>query len=35
MFNDENLEIDWKVPLASIQLSDKDKVLPTIKEVKL
>lgn len=35
MFNDKNLEIDWKVPLASIQLSDKDKVLPTIKEVKL
>ena len=35
MFNDENLEIDWKVPIELIKLSDKDKVLPTIKEVKL
>ena len=35
MFNDENLEIDWKVPIDLIKLSDKDKVLPTIKEVKL
>ena len=35
MFNDKDLGIDWQVPLASIQLSDKDKVLPTLNELKL
>ena len=35
LFNDQVLEIDWKVPLTSIQLSDKDKVLPTLNDLKL
>lgn len=35
MFNDKALGIDWKVPLASILLSDKDKVLPTLNDLKL
>jgi dTDP-4-dehydrorhamnose 3,5-epimerase len=34
LFCDKSLGIDWKVPLASIQLSAKDKVLPTINELK-
>ena len=35
LFNDKDLDIDWKVPLDSIQLSDKDKVLSTINELNL
>jgi dTDP-4-dehydrorhamnose 3,5-epimerase len=35
LFSDEALGIDWKVPMDSILLSDKDKVLPTLKELKL
>jgi len=35
LFSDKDIGIDWKVPLSSIQLSDKDKVLPTIKQLKL
>ena len=35
LFSDKDLAIDWKVPLASIQLSDKDKILPTINELRL
>jgi len=35
LFSDKNLGIDWKVPMGSILLSDKDKVLPTLNELKL
>jgi dTDP-4-dehydrorhamnose 3,5-epimerase len=33
LFSDKQLGIDWKVPFESIQLSDKDKILTTIKEL--
>ncbi|MEO8172151.1 MAG: dTDP-4-dehydrorhamnose 3,5-epimerase [Sediminibacterium sp.] len=33
IFNDEELAIDWRVPSSDIILSEKDKVLPALKEV--
>ena len=35
IFNDKDLAIDWQLPLEAIKLSDKDKVLSTINELKL
>lgn len=35
IFSDEDIAIDWKVPLASIKLSDKDKVLPPLNNLNL
>ncbi|MDB3887362.1 dTDP-4-dehydrorhamnose 3,5-epimerase [bacterium] len=35
LFSDQEIGIDWKVALESIQLSDKDKLLPTLKELNL
>lgn len=32
IWNDPDLNIDWKLPLDVIQLSDKDRVLPTFAE---
>lgn len=32
IYNDTDLKIDWKVPVEKILLSDKDRVLPTLKE---
>jgi dTDP-4-dehydrorhamnose 3,5-epimerase len=29
-FNDKDLAIDWKLPLGILQLSDKDKIQPTL-----
>ena len=34
IFNDPQLAIDWKLPEAEILLSEKDKVLPTLEEIK-
>ncbi|MBT4668763.1 MAG: dTDP-4-dehydrorhamnose 3,5-epimerase [Candidatus Ruthia sp.] len=33
-FNDKDLAIDWQLPLNSLQLSDKDKVHPTLANAK-
>ena len=33
-FNDVDLAIDWKLPLELLQLSDKDKVHPTLADAK-
>lgn len=32
IWNDSELNIDWKLPLDVVQLSEKDKVLPTFSE---
>lgn len=32
IWNDENLQIDWKVPISEIILSEKDKVQPTFQD---
>ncbi len=32
LFNDEELGIDWKLPEAQLIISDKDLILPTLKE---
>ena len=32
IWNDENLQIDWKVPISEITLSEKDKVQPTFQD---
>ena len=34
MFNDTALGIDWQLPTEELILSDKDRVLPTLKEIK-
>jgi dTDP-4-dehydrorhamnose 3,5-epimerase len=34
-FDDPSLAIDWKVPESSIKISEKDAVLPNLKEAKL
>jgi dTDP-4-dehydrorhamnose 3,5-epimerase len=34
IFNDPELAIDWKLPEAEILLSDKDKILPTFRDIK-
>lgn len=34
MFNDKALGIDWLLPTEELILSDKDRVLPTLKEIK-
>lgn len=31
IFNDPTLNIDWKLPLKQLKVSDKDRVLPTFK----
>ena len=33
-FDDKELAIDWKLPLEALQLSDKDKVHPTLENTK-
>lgn len=33
LFNDENLEIDWQIPEDKAILSEKDKVLPLLREI--
>ncbi|TCP22930.1 dTDP-4-dehydrorhamnose 3,5-epimerase [Tenacibaculum skagerrakense] len=33
LWNDESLQIDWKITVDEIQLSDKDKVLPLFKNL--
>ena len=33
-FDDKGLAIDWKLPLEALQLSDKDKVHPTLENTK-
>jgi dTDP-4-dehydrorhamnose 3,5-epimerase len=35
MYNDSNLNIDWKIPHEEIQLSVKDTILPLINELEL
>ena len=32
IYNDENLNIDWKLPVKEITLSEKDRILKTFKE---
>ncbi|WP_326984832.1 dTDP-4-dehydrorhamnose 3,5-epimerase [Chryseobacterium sp. MYb264] len=32
IWNDSELNIDWKLPLDAVQLSEKDRVLPTFSE---
>ena len=34
-FDDKELAIDWKLPLEALQLSDKDKVHPTLENTKV
>ena len=34
IYNDADLNIDWKISESEVLLSDKDKVLPTFKEIK-
>ena len=34
VYNDPDLAIDWKIPEGDLLLSDKDKALPTLTEVK-
>ena len=34
VYNDPDLAIDWKIPEGDLLLSDKDKALPTLAEVK-
>ena len=34
IFNDADLAIDWKLPETELLLSDKDKILPTLQEIK-
>ena len=33
LWNDDSLQIDWKITVDEIQLSDKDKVLPLFKDL--
>ena len=33
-FNDNDLDIDWQLPLETLQLSDKDKTHPTLSNAK-
>lgn len=33
IYNDPSLNIDWQLPPAELLLSDKDKVLPTLKQI--
>ena len=32
IWNDENLQIDWKIPISEVILSEKDKVNPTFQD---
>lgn len=32
IWNDENLQIDWKIPISEVILSEKDKVQPTFQD---
>ena len=34
IYNDTDLNIDWKLNTCEVLLSDKDKILPTFKEIK-
>jgi dTDP-4-dehydrorhamnose 3,5-epimerase len=34
IYNDADLNIDWQINAAEVSLSDKDKLLPTFKEIK-
>jgi dTDP-4-dehydrorhamnose 3,5-epimerase len=34
IFNDPELAVDWKLPAAELLLSEKDKILPTLQEIK-
>ena len=33
-FNDNDLEIDWRLPIGALQLSDKDRAHPTLENAK-
>jgi len=33
MYNDPDLDIDWMLEESEIQLSKKDKILPTLKRI--
>ncbi|TVZ16169.1 dTDP-4-dehydrorhamnose 3,5-epimerase [Maribacter sp. MAR_2009_72] len=35
VYNDENLQIDWKIGSSKIKVSEKDLVLPTLKSARL
>ena len=35
MFNDSELQIDWKLEASEVQLSEKDKILPSFKDLNL
>lgn len=35
MYNDSDLQIDWKLKSSEIQLSEKDKILPSFKNLNL
>ncbi|MDE3143561.1 MAG: dTDP-4-dehydrorhamnose 3,5-epimerase family protein, partial [Bacteroidota bacterium] len=34
IYNDPDLNIDWQIKEEEVLLSDKDKILPTFKEIK-
>jgi dTDP-4-dehydrorhamnose 3,5-epimerase len=34
LYNDPELNIDWQFPMSEVLVSDKDKVLPTLKNAK-
>jgi dTDP-4-dehydrorhamnose 3,5-epimerase len=33
IFNDPDLQIDWKLPASDIVLSEKDRILPRLKDI--